>query len=1076
MKKTEEHKSNYPHFLDNQPCGKDLFAGKSHKKIATQIARLLQTNNDIQAIGIDGSWGSGKSNLVKLVKNQLDENKFHFLIYDAWGYQTDFQRRSILENITADLIDNKLIEKDKWNGRLLQLLSRKRTVGTKVMRGLNPIAKIGGVLALLSPIGIPLINLIPIGWLKWFLYLIIVFAAIGLVTYLQIRDMKKYGQPITFVTFMHELFVSYLDYTYDKSENKESIEQSIKYETIYDEEPSSRDFRLWMQDIDKELDGSKFILVIDNMDRLPKVKVQELWSAINTLFAEQHYKNIIIIVPFDRDHIKAAFSAENFKDNKENFKDNKDFGDDFINKTFGVVYRVSPPIMSDWKHYFAIMWQKAFGEDADIDENITQIYDLLAPNKTPRDITAFINKFVSLKQIAEGTIPDKYIALYICSEQAIKKDPTKEIISPTYLGDLKFLYEHDEQLPKYIAALYYQIEPSKAIEVAYLDNLRKALDTGKTEEVKEISALPTFDDLLENAITSVANVPNAVTSLNDCGVTIAKRFWDSLYSKISTPESSLQDYQLILINNITEAKLYTKRIVTEFYNSTIFDANSYHQSIERLIKNKTTDPTPYLQQKTIEPQAFVEYVRQVKEHYNDYRIKCNENELDEYLSKLEIQDLQQLSIIPFIFANYSNLDSYKQHLEELIDNNVGNLETVSVCYKLLKEIANEKPIKKQLTAQQIYTLFNNCDDTNDFRYDLVAMRLAQFSNLQIVPNTNKISTYLRNTDESVINKVATVIEYYTTYGEILTKASKISNQELLKEIAVVLTKETDRNSMLNLLPILQQYNTIKQYLGLEAETIIARFNDWEATDITPNIVNSIPILFFKDIAENNIKNDLTSHCIAQYTAYLNAISTEEWKKHIADEDTEYQMLQYIGNNRVQNCFDAFKALLVSKAVGDDDILSTDKRDYLLKLAEYKGCSLKVAFNNVKDKFRGGTATMSNEQFQYFGELLLKYATLTDDTTTTLRTIFPNILFENSSNVSLIIKYKDILQTVYDKADEEDKKDFINKLQTLIDGQYKDKDKAPQGFEDFANAFGVTKTTLTEQIVEGAKNLLNKITG
>ena len=99
MKKTEEYKTVYPRFLDNQPCGEDLFAGKSHEKIAKQIANILQNNNGIQAIGIDGGWGSGKSNLVKLVKNQLAENKFHFLIYDAWGFQTDFQRRSILENI-----------------------------------------------------------------------------------------------------------------------------------------------------------------------------------------------------------------------------------------------------------------------------------------------------------------------------------------------------------------------------------------------------------------------------------------------------------------------------------------------------------------------------------------------------------------------------------------------------------------------------------------------------------------------------------------------------------------------------------------------------------------------------------------------------------------------------------------------------------------------------------------------------------------------------------------------------------------------------------------------------------------
>lgn len=1065
MKKiVDTHETVYPHFLENQPCGEDLFEGKSHEKIATQIANLLQNNDTINAIGIDGGWGSGKSNLVKLVKKHLDEEQYHFLIYDAWGFQTDFQRRSILENITSDLIDSKLIANDKWNGRLLQLLSRKRTVGTKVMRGLNPIAKIGGVVALLSPIGIPLVNLIPISWIKWLIYIFMVLIAISVVIYLQLRDMQKYGQPISFATFCRELFVSYLDYTYDKSENKESIERSIKYETIYDEEPSSRDFRLWMKDIDEELKGRKFILVIDNMDRLPKIKVQELWSAINTLFAEQHYKNIIIIVPFDRDHIKSAFRAENIRENK-------DFGNDFINKTFSVVYRVSPPIMSDWKHYFTIMWEKAFGRNATIDENITQIYDLLAENKTPRDITAFINKFVSLRQISDETIPDRYLALYICGEQKIKDKPLDEITKPSYLGALNFLYEKDDQLPKYIAALYYQIEPNRAIEVAYLDRLRKALDNGDKSDVTTISTLTNFEDLLENAITSVSNVPNAVTALYNCGVSIHRRFWDMLYSKISIPESSLQEYQIILINSITASKEYTQRIVNEFYNANNFDAISYHQSIMQLVDNKKTDPIPFLQQKVVNPKVFVEYVKHVKAHYNDYLITCDAGELDEYLGKYEIEDLKKLTIIPDIRTSYPNLPNYKLHLEELIDNNVGDLGIVSTCYKLLKEMAHAKTIDKQLTAQQIYTLFNNCDDTNDFRYDLIAMRLAQYTNIPIASNTNKIISCIHRTDEEFVEKVAAVIEYYTSYNDILIKSPKISNQELFKEIAIILTKETHGNSRLNLQQVLNHYDTIKQYLELDAETIIARFNESETDEMSTNTVTTIPLLFFKDIAENNIKNELTDHCIAQYTSYLNTISTENWKDHIEAKDKEYEMLQYIGKNKIQGCFDAFSILLVDKATESNNILSTEKRDYLLNLAKIKGYKLTRIFNSVRDKYCTGSATMTAEHFQYFGELLLQYATLNNQSV--LCNIFPNNLFDYDNNVAIIIKYKDIMLSVYNLAGDGEKEDFQRKLQTLIDGKYKDKDNAPQGFEEFAGYFGVSKASLLDKITDSITEKLTK---
>ena len=69
----------YPHLLNNQLRGKDLFENKSHENIAKQIANLLQSDSSVHTIGIDGSWGSGKSNLVKIVEEQLDSNKYHFL-------------------------------------------------------------------------------------------------------------------------------------------------------------------------------------------------------------------------------------------------------------------------------------------------------------------------------------------------------------------------------------------------------------------------------------------------------------------------------------------------------------------------------------------------------------------------------------------------------------------------------------------------------------------------------------------------------------------------------------------------------------------------------------------------------------------------------------------------------------------------------------------------------------------------------------------------------------------------------------------------------------------------------------
>ena len=80
----------------------------------------------------------------------------------------------------------------------------------------------------------------------------------------------------------------------------------------------------------------------------------------------------------NRSHIINAFKEENIqelalaKTVKEGKGDKekrlepievKSYGNDFINKTFFVVYRVSPPILTDWKDYFEMIWREAFGTD-----------------------------------------------------------------------------------------------------------------------------------------------------------------------------------------------------------------------------------------------------------------------------------------------------------------------------------------------------------------------------------------------------------------------------------------------------------------------------------------------------------------------------------------------------------------------------------------------------------------------------------------------------------------------------------------------------------------------------------------
>jgi len=69
-------------FLDNKPSGKDLFEGQSQNRIADVLVDVIE-NDKFKVIGIDGGWGTGKSNLVQIVDDKLPKHKF--FLYDVWG-------------------------------------------------------------------------------------------------------------------------------------------------------------------------------------------------------------------------------------------------------------------------------------------------------------------------------------------------------------------------------------------------------------------------------------------------------------------------------------------------------------------------------------------------------------------------------------------------------------------------------------------------------------------------------------------------------------------------------------------------------------------------------------------------------------------------------------------------------------------------------------------------------------------------------------------------------------------------------------------------------------------------------
>ena len=142
----------FPRFIQDKPQGIDKFDGASQESLSKAIAKHIKDNDSLtkddclpRIIGIEGVWGAGKSNVVKLIEKHLqkDGSDYFFFEYDAWGNQEDLQRRSLLEQLTDKLVNEEIlvgytkittkggeIKSVTWQKKLKLLLARKTETTT----------------------------------------------------------------------------------------------------------------------------------------------------------------------------------------------------------------------------------------------------------------------------------------------------------------------------------------------------------------------------------------------------------------------------------------------------------------------------------------------------------------------------------------------------------------------------------------------------------------------------------------------------------------------------------------------------------------------------------------------------------------------------------------------------------------------------------------------------------------------------------------------------------------------------------------------------------------------------------
>ena len=1050
----------YPRFIQNKPCGIDKFDGGSQERLAKTIARHFCQNDSSneectlpRIIGIEGIWGSGKSNVVKMLEKELSDD-YYFFEYDAWGHQEDLQRRSILELLTSKLIDAGILSGNttikvkgggektvSWTEKLKYLLARK----TETVTEKYPLISNGMVAAFLVAVLTPIFTFIayavkptPATWC--FSLLSIGIASLPVLVALFIwwmkyrKNPKKYGW-------------SYLLAIY-----QDKIENDVCYETLSEDEPTVCEFKVWMKDISDFIEGKrKLVLVFDNMDRLPAEKVKELWSSIHTFFADSGFENVWAVIPFDETHLACAFGNESEEQTKQLTKF-------FINKTFPIVYRVAPPVITDYRNIVDKFLVEAFGEgNKDDKETINRIFRLTNPKANVREIISFINEMVALKQEWGDTISMINIALFCLKKAEVLDNPEEQILSGDYLNGIQTIINNDLQTQREIAALVYGVDVEHARQIPLKKYIEGCINDEGNHDINQYAeSNRQFDTVLDEVVKSMDNslVDKVIHCLhklirkNDNILHIWQRIAQiKLKESINKQEFPVEHREILLHLDKDSQNHVIAQLYKEIIQFNDFNGADYFKTLDEIEKFIAQNKLPcdfvsLIETKEVEPKTFIDYIRTANntddayrnnattKAYEYYQIETNSDALDNYLANLLPDNFNHADIVKTLKDNSTyTFPTLLQKITDCIkgkDVNKDNVGAIFATYRLLAS-DEERPLSAMLDLSNINQLYSELEsDGRNIEesgyYDLVAMLLAHARPVSSV-------------EDKEIKCVAEIIDYYANHGELLILSVNGNNSLLNTTLRYMVNHKLGYK--LSLAEILPQFENIKNRISVEETDFIEHLSKWDKDldkQITKDTIkNIIPNASFYDLT-TRISNTLTNHINKIAIEALSEVNTDTLYNQKANHSSYYWFVatKYLLDkieSLPDNLTEFGKKILTDIASGAQDFnsLPTCFKNIIEKLDTRK---IKSTITDIRNEFCNGTKTITFIKFQFFEPWFRLHGNLKDRKGDVINKIVKPVITDTACQ-ALILQNKDFYIDLINAAGD-DAYELKQNLRNLVD--------------------------------------------
>lgn len=1017
----------YPRFIPTTPSGIDKFEGGSQKRLSETIAQHFQKNDLLgenalpRIIGIEGEWGSGKSNVVKMLREQL-KGKYYFFEYDAWGHQEDLQRRSILELLTQELVKNNFLvgetivefkngEKEKvtWPDKLKYLLARKSEAESLTY----PRVSEGMVAAFLVTILTPVFTYIAYAikpanttWISIVIALFPVICSLFVWVLACIFGKRKYG-------------LSYLLAIYQGE-----VKRNRTYEVLNVDEPTVYEFKKWMQDISDYIETNnapKLVIVFDNMDRLPSEKVKELWSSIHTFFADGGFKNIWAIIPFDEKHLSCAFGNE-----KEDNSFAREVTKLFIKKTFPIVYRVAPPVITDYKIVFDKLFVEAFGTSVDFDsrETINRVFRIEKPSTNVRDIISFINEMVALKQEWGESISIENIALFCLEKEQILNDPVNEILSGSYLLNTNSIIDNSIQFQSEMAALVYGVAVEHAQQIPLTKYIENCINKGHGYDINQYAESNVhFDMVLKYVVENMdtASVDKIIHCLNKLRreSTSIHSIWKYLFLKklgapIEKQEFSMEYKALLLHLDSDMQNIIISRLYQEILHFTDFKGAYYFNALyemDQFIKENglSCDFMSIIQEKEVNPTTFIEFVRAANKEqivFSDhedtimcdgYHIKTNLESLDDYLSKLKFNHTDVLSAIKknssYEFPKLLNVVTNLVKEQRVNKDNAG---VIFASYRILAPL-EEMPLGATLKPTLINQIHSELEsDGKDIQhsgyYDFVAMKIANNQPVTLISGGE-------------IKYVADVIDCYINYGDLL-KQSLSSNDQILKDLLKYMI-ENHLGFKISFPSIFRYFDEIRRKIEVTEEALLENLCEWDSKSINKgNIKICIPNASFYEVT-TRIDTPLSKHINQVAVEVLSERSAKLLYSQRMDSSNYWnvaivyllKVMDSLPDNLVEFCKEVFWDIALGRQEPDQ------LPDYLKSMISKLDSRIESAVIDIKNSFCKGDQSINPTKFQFFESYFRLYGNLIETPDDVVNKIILPVIDDEDCR-SLILQHRD----------------------------------------------------------------------